>query len=114
MDKDGNEGIAVCTFHDKGGDPDLADDPDDHYHNFCDTSGAPLFSDIGESVADGRPVVQCGCCDESLGLDNIKMSSKGEHCLYDDIEMRRERELEVNEGDSPRGNVRKQAAEEDY
>ena len=83
--------------------------PDDHYHNFCDTTGVDLFALEG-SFADDRPVVQCGCCDDEVfGIENIKMSKKGEHCVYDMLI--RERELE---GDSPRGNVRKPAGEEDY
>ena len=115
VDKDGITGVAVCTFHDKGGDPDIFDDPDDHYHNYCDTTGVDLFAS-GVSTADDRPVVQCGCCDESLGLENIKMSKKGAHCVYDEVTMRRERELAVNDVSAP-GNVnhvRRQVTEEDY
>lgn len=61
-------GISVCTSN------------NDDFHNVCaSASDSPLV--LGESMADGRPIVQCGCCDDDqLGLDNIKRSKKGAHC----------------------------------
>ena len=83
IDKDGNTGIAVCTFHDQGNDPNLDDFPEDHHHNFCDTEAVELVPGVDES--DGRLVVACGCCDEALygpfdTEGGIKNSKKGAHC----------------------------------